>query len=196
MSGIVLHTSTSTTHATNLAKSLDYFACELPLRQNSPPVLWGINAAILVLEPNFLQKEVENDPLLDEILAKSTEDDFHLIPVLLAECAWEESIYSGLSFLPKSKVPVLSSADVREHLVSMEAIAQQIIEIEDSIHLKKENPIAYARQQKKIAKKEQGPNFWIVATKLGWKILPNKTKWLIRLGIGGGIAGITYLIFG
>lgn len=195
MPGIVLHTSTSTTHATNLAESLSYFTCELPFKGDSPPALWGLNMAVLILEPNFLIKEVENDPLLDEILAKSTEDDFHLIPILLAECPWEESIYSGLHILPVSRVPVLSSSDVREHLHSMEAIASRIMAIEDGIHLKRENPTAYARQQKKLAKQDEGGSFWVLATKLGWKILPNSTKWLIRLGAGGAIAAISYLLF-
>lgn len=196
MSGIVLHTSTSTTHATNLAKNLSYFACELPFKGESPPALFGINVAILILGPAFLTKDVEDDPLLDEILAKSTDENFRLIPILLAECAWEESNYSGLHVLPRSKVPVLSSHDVREHLQSMEVISIQIREIEDSIHLKKENPIAYAKQQRKIAKQEKGASFWVIATKLGWKVLPYKTKWLLRIGLGGAITAISYLLLG
>jgi hypothetical protein len=196
MSGIVLHTSTSTTHASNLAKTLDYYACELPLGQGSLPVLWGIEIAILMLEPNFLKKEVENDPLLDDILAKSTDENFHIVPVLLAECAWEESMYNGLKFLPKSKVAILSNPDVHDHMQSMKAIADEILALEKSMLLKKNNPIAYKKQQKKLAKKEEGPNFWVLATKLGWRVLPNRTKWLVRLGLGGGLAAISYLIFG
>ncbi len=137
MSGLVLHTHTSTTHATNLATSLNYVACKLPFKKENYPRISDLNIAVLILGPEFLKKEVENDPLLDEVLAKSTEDDFHLIPILLAECAWEDSIYNGLSFFPKDKVPVLSTPDVHQHVVAMEVFSQKIKKIEEEIRSKK-----------------------------------------------------------
>ncbi len=196
MPGIVLHSNTSTTHATNLAESLSFQAIELPYGQPSFPDLQNTDIAVLILEPNFLKKEIENDPFLDEILSKSLEEDFHLVPVLLAECAWEESIYSGLAFLPADKVPVLSHTDVGKHLRVMEAFSRQIKEIEHNMYLKKEKPHAYLRHQKKLAKKEKGSSFWVVATRLGWKLLPPGVRWLVRIGLGGIVAAITYLLFG
>jgi len=194
MRGLILHTEQALQFAQQLKLLQGFATVQLPAKSIGVETAHLVYA-ILILEPAFLQSNVERDDFLDEILAKSTEDDFFLIPVLWQDCNWEESMYSGLPFFPEDKVPIHSLGDVAQQS-SLAELQKKLQQLDARLQFKRENPKAFARQEQKAAKKAQKGSFWMSAMKLSWRILPARSKWAIRIVAIGGTAALSYFLFG
>jgi hypothetical protein len=150
----------------------------------------GFDLALLLLDPDFLSPAIEADERLDSLLARSTEDDFMLLPVVWEDCAWEESIYAGLKVLPQDKVPLLGYRKAEGREAARKRLLEEIQQLLEREHFRRNEPEAFARAEAKALKK--GPGFYRTAGKLAWAVLPAGAKWGVRIGLGGLIGLIVW----
>ena len=150
------------------------------------------NMALLLLTPAFLLEEATDDSILDELLSRTMEDQFHLYPVILQECEWEDSPYSGLTVLPFERIALNREAAWGSKEKAFTALTQQL---QQHIHLQTlqvEDPKAYA--QLKAAPVVKKGAFTRHLIKLLWKNTPKPIKWGAGLVLGILLFFILYLI--
>lgn len=185
-------------------KLATYLSEQLPLREihcmstgggdAGNPLIFQANMALLLLTTHFLAEEVENSELLDELLSRTMEDHFHLLPLIAEDCEWEDSPYAGLPVLPFERIALFNETAWGGVEKALAALAQQLAAQLDLQQLQLADPKAYA--QRKAAPVAKRGAFTRHLLRLFWRNMPKRLKWGIISGLGILLLLLIYLIFG
>ncbi|MEM6262676.1 MAG: hypothetical protein AAGI38_09235 [Bacteroidota bacterium] len=141
--------------------------------QKIPQALANAQTALLLLSPNFLSKEVEDDPVLDELLAKTLDEELSVVTVIGKECEWQESLFSSLVCFPSSKQAF------SEGIHPQKLLKEELLQFLQKEHLRVHKPATYLRELDK--EKKQSEPFLLFMMRFGWRMLPKRVKWRLAL---------------
>ncbi|MEZ4684556.1 MAG: hypothetical protein R3B47_00360 [Bacteroidia bacterium] len=169
---LLIHSSGQAAFATGFANKLkpaEVFVCSL--EENIPA---GTFQLIIPLLDEGLLRDWEESPLGEWAMEAMEDPSIRMIPLLLEDCDWNESLFFGLPIIPHVRVPVLNQRFWTEE----DALEQVASDLEKEV-------LPPAKQQK--------GGFKRAALRLLWHSTPTRYKWALGLALSAIITAIALL---
>jgi TIR domain/HEAT repeats len=90
--------------------------------------LAGANLVLFLISADFLNSEYCLGVEVQSALRRLQEGTVKVVPILLRECLWQESVFSEIQMVPRGTKPVMSSASIDEAFTEVAKEIRSVIE--------------------------------------------------------------------